>query len=704
MYIGGSMETSSTDSTTCLRIRKPENLLQPLLVFCALSVGFCVVIRVLFGVPLLTLGKYALVELLAVFLPGYAAMLLLRFDGTTFSCIALSYAIGYAITIVEYFIVYIPHLQKYAAVLAVLIALLSTAVIIKRRNTVIVTNDSNDGFVIIVIFAAYLVVNILSYSANYLSPFTGWGGTEFRRDIQFWCSNAVALKLSFPPQPVYFAGGTLFYHYFSSMQIAFLSQISGIDVFSLACTLFPFGKCILFVGGINYLLNLYNLKSGKAFFMLLLLFMTGKESISNVSYTTHTISGPFGFDIGLAFSIWFLSFLILQWRMNKFDVRLFVTTTLFWLVTVGAKAPIAAVLILAPALICLKWVIDKQYKLAFSYGVVIAAIFLAVSIGCAGMLRFAKGTPDGARGVMLTLYTIEDVLTTTKYAPSINLILSIMYTVFWTHPILAVTTALNSSACFVFLLMKKTGWKQMLLPAIMLIVTIFGLALGLFINAGGNSESYFTMAAFVPCVVYNAEILYLNMKAWGGRHAFAAKYAANFAILLFSLIGIYFFCFYGRNNDISASIISGQQNIQGNGSYSADAGCSRDEALACVWLRDNSPIDSIMLCDRNTVGEQTLFYYVGIFSERQQYIEATDLIFYVDPSPAYSGSIVEEASRRKDIAKRMFNNEEEALLQLKASGVDYIMQDQRYSPKFHFDDSLVALVFRSGGVSIYQVL
>ena len=685
--------------------RNLKNEIKELYLFAGLCISYCVSINILFHTSGELLFRFFICQIFVVFLPGYSFVNLISFRGTFCEKISISYAIGYALNIIEYLIIYGLGFQKYAVPYSIVIAFISVILLLKSENAVDKNQQSiidDDWYVLLVLFAVYLFVNIIVYSGNAISPFDSQGMTKLPRDVQFWCSNAVALKIGFPPTATYLAGGMLYYHYFSSLQIAYLSQVSGIDIFNLSFTLFPFGKCIILFGGLNYLINKIGLIKGKFFYILVILFMTGNEVKSVVTYISHTILGPFGFDMGYAFGMWFLGILIAQWKSKKFNFNFLILCVMFWITLTGTKTPIALVLIFAAALFCFIWLIRKDFKNAFIYGICIVGIFLMVSVYFSGAMRIATRNYEGASNNLLNFYSVQDILT----AEHSNIILSLLHTimrrVYYTQPVLAITTSVTSILAAYYLICKKLKWRECILAVVLLLITIIGLLMGIFIFAGGNSEMYFSMTAFIPCVAYNAELWenYFDKDFIGnGKKLQVCKAGA----LVLALLGIYNMLFNGYEGGIASLLSDGNKKIVGEYLFPEDS-FSRDEALACIWIRDNTDREAIVINDRNVIGGKRSEYYNGIFSERQQYLEASDLIYVVDLNESYNNSIIDEISKREFVIKDVYSNNENAYKVLKNEGVDYIIQNNTFTPDFLPNNLFVELQYRAGDVSVYKFL
>lgn len=364
-----------------------------------------------FKIPVRTMLCFLFFQIFLILLPGIAAIYALKLKTSRLSRICLSYAIGSILNIFEYFFAaFFDSRVSYLAV-SICTAFVSVGIICKAyvRKEVIGIREGDKNIEVIrdLFFTGFLLINIFAYSAQYLG--TDINGVAYiSRDMQYWCSNSVALKIQFPAEDLFMQGTKLFYHYFSSIQIAFFSIISGIDVFTLSFPLYSLTKTFIVAGAVIYISEI--LCTDIKWFIigfLLLLCTTGFENISVVTYLHHILISPFGFDIGFAYGVYFIACLIAQWRKKEFEYSFWILTCLFWTACVGAKAPIASVLLLVPGALSFYWLVKRKWKLSLCYGFSILSIFLTVNIFCVGAFSVVQGTGNW----WLELHTLQDIKT-----------------------------------------------------------------------------------------------------------------------------------------------------------------------------------------------------------------------------------------------------------------------------------------------------
>ncbi len=680
-----------------------KNTLRIIVPYSVFIIVYLLLIKAFFCISNVVSIKYLLVQCFVILLPGLVCVkyLLIKRDNSIVHWISLGYAFGYSISIIEYLIVWGLHLQQFASLIVIFISCIAGFLWFYKPIDIELKIEKQDDCIFIVFFAIYLLINIITYSGTNISPFIGAGGSNIARDSQFWCSNAVALKNSFPPSSTYFVGATLYYHYFSSMQIAFMSQITGIPVFDVAFTLFSFGKCVLLIGSLNYLVDRYRIGIIKVFFFLLILFMTGWETSSLVTYGCHLNYLPFGFDIGFAYGLLFVALILDLFDNPQLDLRQFLSIMIIWGTLSGVKGPIAVLLLAIPALLFSTWLLNGKIKLSVIYSVGVIVIFLAVNIYCVGIFRILNHTAEGRAGVVRGFRTILEVIAEGPFEPSYIYILpTLIWRALVTHPVLCILTVIDT-AFLIWLLMKKENQNNTTKELIFLCISIIGFLMGVFYSAGGRSEMYFSMATYITGVVYNMEIIKTIIE----KRVFCisiikALYATVMSVL--SIVGVYCWMFEDYFGGIVYSLNEGCSRISNNWEIpDNESGFLQREANACAWIRDNTPQDSIVQSNRY-ICYPTGSFYVGMFSERSQYLEESSLIYYCDLHIDEPHIESREVLRRGKVITNAFMGDVSSLDQLREEGVDYLIQDNMLYDNALRDSGLDA-VYEQDGIIVYSV-
>ena len=680
---------------------KKNDQLKIFIIFASLCIGFALITKAFFGLDERTLITYVLSQIFFVFLPGISIVFSFYNRKSCWEAITLGYSIGYGINILEYLVIYSIHLEKWSTHILFVISVFLVILLFIKKNNVSFDFKLDEPFLFI--FLVYLLINIIAYSGNAVSPWSNSQGiTELPRDVQFWCSNAVSLKNSFLPNATFLNGSKLFYHYFSSLHIGFLSRLTGIDVYSLAFTLYPFGKCLIFVGAINYLLNQINIEKIKIFLMATILFMTGNEAVSIVTYTWSTIENPFGCDLGIAFGIWYIATFIELIKERKFETHFLIINLLMWFVCCGVKAPIASVLIFVPFFFCCAWLINRKIAKAVLYGGAIVGIFLLINIICAGMFRMFSGKTTMRGGeIGIKIYPLESIIKFSKMGDFVGVVHAIIYEMYFAHPVLFITSVFNFVILIVLLIKKQISKDAIFNSIVMLVTTIIGNIMRVFIDAGGHSEIYFSMASFITAVTFNGIVIKEWLPTIAKRNPNRAR-MVQAATTVLALYGAFLMIFMSNAGGLLYFLYEGYNRINGDGSFS-EKSYSLDEANVSKWIRENTDDNAIVINDRDIIGSDAGDYYTGIFTERAQYMESADLIFYIDLNDSRL-TTKDEVFRRVALASGLFANDYSVMNTLKNEGVTYIIQNNGITPDFQYDEDYLEPVYSSGGSTVYKVL
>lgn len=688
-----------------MSIKKTWNIAIP---FCVLVIVYGLIIHSFFDITKVTFIKYALSQVFVIVAPGLVCTKYIfgNRDKSVVHWISLSYVFGYSVNILEYIIIWGLHLQQFATPIILVITVLVCFLWFYKPIDMDFDDFKENDYVLLFIFMAYMLISVIAFSGNRISPFIGQGGTSIGRDLQFWCANAVSLKNSFLPETAYFSGTTFYYHYFSSMHVAFISQVTGISVFDVAFTLFSFGKCVLLIGALNYLIDRYRLGSIKYLFYLFILFMTGWEEKPFIIYVGHLTCASFGLDIGFAFGLWLIAFVLQIADNPEFNIRDFLAIMLIWTTLCGAKGPVAALLILVPGLFCFIWLFQRKYKMAFVYGLTFLGIFAIINIFCLGIIRILNHTADSQVDNIGGFRSVYEVVQATPYGALTGtrrfLIPAWIWYAFNAHPVLFVITVVNSFFLIWMLLTKKIRIKDCMNVFVLLFTTIFGIMLGMFYNPGGHSEMYFTMTAYIPCLAYNLE-MYKNLLNTGEVGIGWRNAAYKTGMILTSIVGLYCWGFTQiGGGGMSSRLGTGYSQIIGDCEYVAGKDTfTKREADACAWLRDNTLQDSVIQSNRFLVYPNGS-YFISMFSERIQYLEADDLVYYCDLGINEPKAESRESKRRGEVIEEAFDGDGNALAQLKEEGVDYLVQDNLlYENKL--ESSGLTAVYDENDIVIYKL-
>lgn len=669
-----------------------------------------------FHVSVWTTIKFILLSIFSIFLPGFWFLSLTRIQLSRVGSFCVSYMLGYAFLIFEYYISFYfggTRAFWWATAVPAVISIICGFLKYRRGEHIFAYENIDFERIEVAFLGIFVALNIFAYSANYLGPdvvpvFLA------HRDMQYWTNNTVALKLNWPASNLFMAGHPLHYHYFSSIPIAFLSEVYGIDVFTMSFPLYALTKAIVMVGAVQFLLDSVHADRRIAFWgYIFVLCTTGVEMVSVVTYVHHTLLSPFGFDIGFAYGLLFLAFLFRQWDEDRFQGRLFMATLLAWGMCVGAKAPVASVLLFFAGLICLYWLLQRKWFLAFSYGLLILGLFLVICKYCVGMFSVASGSSTWSLGV----YDASDIQKFLKPASwdvigqvlasmgKNNIIFACLIRIFSINPLVIFGWMVSVAVTIAGWSRKRITAKDLYLQVALGLTAIFGVILGLVVNAGGHSEMYFSMAAIIPM----STMIFINWKKFRETPKLlnANKDSVIYRITAGALVCFLCFCVvqysffaYAKAGAIRNSI-HGMRNVyhamRGDKSGNPQNGIRSTDVEALRWIRDYAAPNAMIMTDKAIITNNTGYYLYGIFCERQQYLEGTNML------GTRMSYLNEEVARRQKIVRDVYSNVEGAIQVAKSEGVDYIVQTKDITPEFTYSKECLELVKSTETMNIYRV-
>ena len=679
--------------------------------------AYLICMLALFNISGILAAKFILLSIVSIFLPGAAILSVLDIKLSAVGTFCTSYLLGYALLVMEYFFSEMFNRKLSFTAVTVMVAVASSILLVKKYkdNGALVQIRKTDNEGIEVFFLSIFVfLNIFAYAANFLGTEVVPVHTAYH-DMQYWVNNTVALKLSWPADNLFMVGNPLNYHYFSSIPIAFLCEVYKIDVFSMSFPLYGFTKAIVMVGAVQFLLDAISKdKRVKVLGYILTIFSTGAETISRVTFVHHTLLSPFGFDIGYAYGTFFVGFMIRQWKSDKYDWKNFIGTLLAWIMCVGAKAPISAVLILFAAILCFYWLVHKKWILSFGYGLSILGVFLLICKFCVGMFSVARGDSTWS----IVSYGVDHFTYMGDAEPwdfvgrcmvikgRANPLLGLIFRTICLNPVLIFGAFVIVTETIYLIYKKRIKGKEVYIRTSLGITALFGIILWHRVNAGGSSEMYFAMAALIPMSV----MMLMATESYLQQHK-DFKYAelptikkGVFLFFVFLLqLNIFRFSWSAWNGEGALkNANTGFWNfydVSHGYDYSerVASGIRKTDIEALSWIRDNTDSNALIMTDKAVMTGNDGYYLYGIFCERQQYLEGSDM------SGKRHQDINEEIARRKAIIEGVYNNEIGSLKAAREEGIDYIVQTVDITPDFEYNDSYLELVASSETMNIFRV-
>lgn len=686
-----------------LKVPLKQDIVKLLGVMLGLTTGYSIIAGLIFKISTANILANIFLQFFITFLPGLAIFALLhKRQASWLNILAIAYALGYGFNIAAYFLFMPFGLEDFLKVFAVLVSFLSVFILIKKPiHCPPLRQAGLQNAPVIFLFFLMLVADLCIYSGSHPSPLLS-GSSTYSRDIQYWVNVTIGLFLNFPPQAPYLDGFILNYHYFSNIHVAFSSLVSGIDIFTLSFPLYPLTKSLLLIGGLNYLLDTFKARNWqKALLLVAVYFSTGYERVSVVTNFHHFHLSPFGLDIGFAFGAFFLASFTEQFQESDRTLHwpLFLETLLFYAVLVGAKAPLATVLSIYPAVICLVWLSQKKYLHAFACAIGIAGLFLVINIFCVGMFSALNNlsTSQPLQFIVMDKPLIFDPFSSRRA----NLLISLAYKTLTAQPLLIL---LFVYACLRFatnLFKKNLNPHQIALQTGLISTALISILFSQLLHVAGSSEMYFMMAAYLPMTALAVDVLTPS-----GKERVFSKIGLGLGLALLA-VQIYFFTFAAWGGYSAAkSLKQGFENMtRKNSVITEEAGILSDsiqssDVEGLIWIRENTPKDALIAVDRAVfladASNRTDYFYYALFAERQMYIEGTSMVYVL------KGASDKIVSIRQQQVAGLFNNSKVAFQNIQDQGVDYIVQTKWLTPQFQPHPALT-LVYSTDSLHIYQI-
>jgi len=660
---------------------------------------------VFYKTSVIDMFKYIYSQLFFVLLPGlFFCDLLKKFQDNFIKKITISYGIGVALTIIEYFIFYTIDFKIGLYYVGPILSILEIILIIKRngikRLPLQITNKLKE-IPIQLWFILSVLIFVTFWGLTLACPMPDLKGlTSYNQDLLWTIGNTESLIRSFPPVDARLSGIIFLYHYFVSVHLAVLGIVSKIDPVQLFFKFSQIGKLFFltfstFVLGLTYFNN-----KKKAIYFTWIYFFTNCASLVYAFYNgygiflntnfCHLTNDPFGYELSIAFMFLAAALLIDQFKENKNDFVNLLFIGLFTFAATGSKGPVGLMLAGTLIVVCIisliKNVPNKKYILVSTIiiNIIFLGVFLCLLTDSSNSLIFSPGFT--VRRTVLNSRIINMI----TEIPNIKEIISIVFIPF--HFVLFLPFA---SIPFIFWFYKEiVNLKNVrILEFFIGGLAISGVLLTYLLGHSGNSQMYFIMIS-IPFI----EICAIE---WLGNNYGKLKNIYKVAIIfLFTVATITsaFLCahqgavgFVNLRSVICKSEIESEPRLNGITKY---------EYEGMKWLQENTDKDSIIAGDRWYIVEPkndnvARYFYYSTFSDRQYFLEG----WHYSNLDTKRIDVLEE---KKKISKSLFsideNNKSEIM---KLNNINYLVVSRFNSPDLEINDEGIELLFENRDIEIY---
>lgn len=542
-------------------------------------------------------------QVFGIMTPGLMFVFLFRLPlHTDMEILGVGYALGYVSNIVLYFCIVPWGLKDYTGYFVIGLAVISLLYMgFGKRFGQKAEHDRFGCRLCIIVGCVLTAVQLCAYTGvNMLVPLAA--RNSYYSDVLYWIGNIVELSKEFPVIDFrnWQSLRTYNYHYFSSLQLALINLATGIRPVVLGFVYSVFEAAVLVVTG-SYLV-FYKCagekKSYIAFAMIALLFTTGAEKLTNVTYTAHMLIGPFGFDVGMGFLLFCIYFMLRLLARKQFSVKMGVMILIFLITLLGVKSPNAVILLCGIGFLFLYWLVKERKYWVLILGGILLGI---VAFLCLKFFNLKYYIPNGDISLFLGDYegnsTLVFLLKAVTFPVYLILCQPAVYISFF--------------AAMVYRIVKKKRkdvWSWICVGSVC-VAGILGNCLEFF----GHSEIYFVMSSYPFAIVYVLRTLKGIKPAKSRRRKKKAVWLKAAAAVL-TAFGIVMALIGYDEIGLGNYLLSGLQryidreNWNGFG-YSANTLVTRELNEAYEYLRLNTPEDTPVMSNRYGMAE-------GVFSER----------------------------------------------------------------------------------------
>ncbi len=617
---------------------------------------------------------FALFQIFGLLLPGFAIVQLLGLKiGSNIHCLAYSYFAGFCFNILEYFLIVPFGFRRYAVIFPIVFAFLSIILLWLKRKAIILqfsqmVRDRNGEIICAVFFIITFGVEFFTYAGkNLLPPLIEYN--RLYNDCMYWIGNCIELTKEFPVYDFRHYPRPYNYHYFSSLQLALISLVTGIKPVVLGFGYSYLQPVIMLVLGGYCLFKELGTHRDAVFGIAVLLFTSGLENVTVAAYSARMFIGQFGFDYGMGLLVFYLYALYKLNKNEKIYLKECIVMLALLFVLCGTKGPLAAIGIVPLGILCFFWLFQKnKRKLALGLGISALAVFLLAYLFIVNISGYANISDVFGGGKLYELSEAGVALRTAVF--------SMAGPAFLKEALFVVVYCILCQPC-IFILMTVVMIQSIRKRKIdafsvsLVIGIVIAMAIAIFLELWTGTGMYFVMAAYPMGIAF----IVLNK----GR-LFDSPAGKTCCILLFTVSFVCWAIGYQEFSPVSCAE-AGLKNYLGkeNVEERSHPHFVRDSQIdAYYYLRDIAEIDERIATNQEG-------YVVGVFTE------------------CY---VVSEGDTEGLFATNDQIEQEQYIAQLKERGVKYLVYDKLWTPLFKMqcsEDSYKVL-YENDSMIIYQLL
>ena len=610
--------------------------------------------------------KFIFVQLAFIFLPGYALQRLTKISyQNSLVRVLVSYATGYAISLVVYLAMLIAGIQQYVFYACIVLCIISTVYLFLSKKTIAdgEIEQKEKLYFTCVLLAALIASMVLFQFANII-PTLKQSNASFNQDLVFWMRNAVAATKGYPLPELSVAGKVFFYHYFTSINIAFLRFTTGIEIYDLCFVYSYLVTVLLIVSGLyvacKELINSYKIAFVAICFIL---FTKNLDPISHIFFNDHVLKASFGLAEGMGMFFFVLYYYIRMMRHDGNKWWLLLIAMLLFFAETGLKGPLAAILLIGIA--CGSFIMiffRNRFLFGTLSGLALLAVFL-ITIGFFVINFHGEEAVSDHAGLSLSAV---NTIFHSHYFEKVYLFITGIG--IWKSIAYVITLVLYLiSAILIPFLMFIVAFKKRLISdedLLLIVMILMGVTLGIFVSQGGMSQGYFIYIT-IPLIIIIVLISYRGCNIEKGKKIrLLVIFVAGFALWCWQYRSSFISnsSLFVRSNPTLVSLIEKAHPFKKIKVKETGLTINRLEIEGLRWLRENSPSKAVVLSNKvlsSNMGSRS--FWVSSISERQAFFEAYD----------YSNVSKENIKNNCSLIRTFYEGNMNALHSIKKKGVTH---------------------------------
>ncbi|MBQ7565065.1 MAG: hypothetical protein IJT16_13890 [Lachnospiraceae bacterium] len=297
-----------------------------------------------------------------------------------------SYAVGYCISILIYFLSLIWGIQHYVIFPACIVGLVSLLNLQRcsRKVSSSAFEEEIPADIVAAVMILICVCSILMFLGmevtNESALLTGYSNID--QDLAYWVHHSLNATRGYPLMDISSTNTYYYNHYFTNLHIAFLHFITGIDLYSLCFVFNEYVIVFLVIGGIYTLFREFVSEKYTLLGLGILLFCAPAQNKVFLFYIAHIYLGSHGTAEGYAMEMFsfyaFYRFVFSSSAKTRWTMLL---PILMLGVTAGLKGPNGLVVLFGIGAGCLYMLFNKEKRSAgFIAGILYLLVFGLVVI------------------------------------------------------------------------------------------------------------------------------------------------------------------------------------------------------------------------------------------------------------------------------------------------------------------------------------